>query len=116
MPASGVGYLLAAAGVERVTRTSKKLLPLLGVLVMSALLVLVLISYTINGATMRYELDFVPLMVLGSTLAWAVWSQSPGRRSWQTWSGNAFWIVAVTASLAFNVATTLTPCAGKGSC
>lgn len=116
MPASGVGYLLVGAGVERVAKTSKKLLSLVGVLVVPALLMLVLISYTINGATMRYELDFVPLIVLGSTLAWAVWSQAPGRRLWRTWSGNAFWLVAVIASLAFNLATTLTPCAGKGSC
>jgi hypothetical protein len=116
MPAAAAGYLLVAAGVGRVTRAFRRLLPTLAVLVVPAVLVLVLISFTINGATMRYELDYVPLIVMGSTLAWAVWSQAPGRRPWVTWSGNLLWLVALAGSMAFNVATTLTPCAGKGSC
>lgn len=116
MPAAAVGYLLLVTGVKRVTRLFPKVLPTLGVLVAPAIVILMAISYQFRGTTMRYEIDFAPLIVLGALFAWVAWNRSSQGQQWQRWIGNALFLSALAATIAFSTAITLTPCAGTGSC
>jgi hypothetical protein len=65
---------------------------------------------------MRYELDFAPLVVLGSLFAWVAWNKCSPRPRWAAWLGNGFFLATLAATIAFSLAITLTPCQGTGSC
>jgi hypothetical protein len=115
MPVAALGFVLFVTRLRPVGRQFAKVGPTLLVLAMPALLVLLLLAYRFLGTTMRYELDFAPLLVLASLLGWIGWSRSrPGTTI--TRLGNALWLVALAMSVAFNLAITFTPCAGTGSC
>lgn len=115
MPVAGLGLVLFVTRIRPVTRRFPKVGVTLLVLAVPALLVLLLLAYRFLGTTMRYELEFAPLLVLASLLGWIAWSRSrPGTAI--TGMGNALWLVALVMSVAFNLAITFTPCAGTGSC
>lgn len=116
MPVTGVGFVLLATGVRSVARRLPRVIPTLLVLVVPAVLALLITSYQLQGTTMRYELDFAPLIGLASLLGWVAWSRIPHRAAWTAWSGHALWLAALVASIAFSLAITFTPCAGTGSC
>lgn len=116
LPVSVAGFLLVATGLRRTARLFPRLLPMLGALLVPALSALLLISYQYRGSTMRYELDFAPLVVIGSVLAWVAWNKSSPRPKWATWVGNGVFLAALGATIAFSLAITLTPCQGTGSC
>jgi hypothetical protein len=116
MPAAAAGYLLLATDLRRAGRFFPKILATLGVLLVPALGALLLMSYQYRGTTMRYELDFAPLIVMGSLLAWVGWNKSSPRPRWVGWLGNGFFLAALGATMAFSLAITLTPCQGTGSC
>jgi hypothetical protein len=116
MPAAAAGYLVLATGLRRVTRRFPKVLPTLVALLVPAAVVLLLMSYQYRGTTMRYELDFAPLIVMGSLLAWVAWTRSLPRPRWRAWLGNGFFLATLIATILFSLAITLTPCQGTGSC
>ncbi len=116
MPAAAAGYVLLLTRLRSVARRFPRALVMLVVLLIPAVSVLVLISYQYRGTTMRYELDFAPLIVMGSLLAWVAWNRSVSRPSRLVGIGNGLFLAAVTATIAFNLAITLTPCKGTGSC
>jgi hypothetical protein len=119
MPVTWIGYpllLIATRGLTGSWRRLRPALVVLAVLVIPAAAVLTLVAYAIGGSTMRYELDFLPLFALGSTLAWVVWSSRTAQARWIVWAVNGLWLLAVVASVTFNLAITRTPCAGTGSC
>jgi hypothetical protein len=116
MPVVGVGFVLVATRFRRITRRFPPVIPTLLVLVLPATLMLLWFSYHWEGATMRYEVDFAPLIVLASLLGWIAWNRTLRRNSGAMWFGNAIWLTALAASVVFNLAITLTPCVGTGSC
>jgi hypothetical protein len=116
MPVTGAGFVLLAAGVRGVARKLPRAIPTVLAVAVPAVLVLLLTSYQLRGTTMRYELDFAPLICLGSLLGWVAWSRIPQRGAWITWLGHAVWLAALAASIAFSLAITFTPCVGTGSC
>jgi hypothetical protein len=116
MPAAVVGYLLLAIRFRGTTRRFPRVVPVIVVLLVPSVMVLLLISYRFQSATMRYDLEFAPLIVLGSLLGWVAWNRNSGRSSRSGAFGNAAWLAAVAVSVAFNVAITFTPCRVAGSC
>ena len=116
MPAAGIGFVLLATRFRRIGRRFPKVNPTVLVLVVPSLLLLLSLAYRFPGTTMRYELDFAPLIVLASLLGWVAWNRSMRPASWVAWFGNALWMAALAASVAFNLAITFTPCAGTGTC
>jgi len=116
MPVVGIGFVLLLTRLRRVGRCFPRTIPTLLVLVVPAMFLVVVVSYQFQGATMRYELDFAPLIVLASLLAWIAWYRAARGRAWVTWLGNGLWIAALLASIVFNLAITSTPCVGTGSC
>ncbi|SRR6266536_2093389 len=70
------------------------------------------ISFTFRSATMRYTLDFAPLLLVSGLLAWAFWSTERAPRGARFWLVQATWGLALAASVLFNLAITLTPCPG----
>jgi hypothetical protein len=74
MPAAIMGYLLVATGARRVARMNSRILPVLLLLSVPALIVVVVVSYQLRGTSMRYELEFAPLIMIGGTLAWVAWA------------------------------------------
>jgi hypothetical protein len=69
-------------------------------------------SFTFRGATMRYTLDFAPLLLVSGLLAWAFWSTGRAPRGARFWFVQGIWVLALAASVLFNLAITLTPCPG----
>jgi hypothetical protein len=116
MPVAAAGYLVLATGVRSAVRRFPKMLPTLATLLVPAVGALLLLSYQYRGTTMRYELDFAPLIVMGSLFAWVAWNKGSSRPQWFAWLGNGFFLAAMAASIAFNLAITFTPCQGTGSC
>ena len=116
MPVVGAGFVLLATRFRAAARHVRRVYPTIVLLLLPAAALLLAVTYQFQGATMRYELDFAPLIVLASLLAWVAWYRSARGRSWVTWLGNGLWIAALTASIVFNLAITSTPCTGTGSC
>ena len=116
MPVVGAGFVLLVTRFRATARRLPRVYPTIVVLLLPAAALLLAVSYQFQGATMRYELDFAPLIVFASLLGWIAWYRSARGRSWVTWLGNGLWIAALAASIIFNLAITTTPCTGTGSC
>ena len=116
MPVAGAGFVLLATRLRRVARRFPRVTPTILLLLVPAAAMLLIVSYQFQAATMRFELDFAPLVFLASLLGWVAWNRTVPRTSWVAWFGNALWLVALAASVVFNLAITFTPCAGTGSC
>jgi hypothetical protein len=116
MPLIGLGLVFTATQVPRLARASR---PALVAILSSALVGLIIVTsaaFTLRGATMRYTLDFAPLLLMAALLAWAFWSLRLRVRRARFWLLQTPWIAALTASALFNVAITHIPCQATGSC
>jgi hypothetical protein len=116
MPLIGFGLVLTVTQIPRLARDSRLML----VTVLSGLVVGLAIitgaSFTLGSATMRYGLDFAPLLLITVLLAWVFWNlrlKAVGARYWVL---QTVWILALGASVLFNLAITLTPCRETGTC
>jgi len=116
MPLVGLGLVFTATQVHRLYRERR--LALLAIV--SAILVAAAIvgsaAYALRGATMRYTLDFAPLLLVAVLLAWAFWTLRLNARGLSFWLLQTPWVLALIVSMLFNVAITHTPCQGTGSC
>jgi hypothetical protein len=65
---------------------------------------------------MRYTLDFAPLLLVAVLLAWAFWSLALRARGVRFWLLQIPWVLLLAISVLFNLAITLTPCSGTGTC
>ena len=116
MPVVSVGLVMTVMVVKQLIHRYREvgacILLLLGV----SVALLVETAYRIRGTTMRYELDFAPMLLLAALFGWLVWT-----RAWRShpalfWVGQGLFALALAASIAFNLALVATPCAGTGSC
>ena len=116
MPLIGLGLVMALTQMRGLARRCRPALLAIasGLLVAAALLMS--ISFAFRGATMRYTLDFGPLLLLSGLLAWVFWSIGRAPRGVRFWLVQSAWVMALAVSVLFNLAITLTPCAGHGSC
>jgi hypothetical protein len=116
MPLITLGLVLTATQMKNIYRRCRPLFIAIcaGLLVAGGLLVA--ISITFRAATMRYELDFAPLLLVCGLLGWAWWSLTARVRGRRFWALQTLWVAALVASALFNLAITLTPCQGTGSC
>jgi hypothetical protein len=117
MPAAFAGLVAYPWAWAGAIRRQPWLTALLVTLVGIGAVTLVLLTYHFHGATMRYELDFVPPIlfasVLGGAAAIARWTGT--RRSFAL-VGTGLGLVLVGWSIFFLVNITSYPCAGLGSC
>jgi hypothetical protein len=116
MPLIGFGLVLTASQIPRLARRCRPaLLVILSALSVAVALV-VSVSLTFRSATMRYTLDFAPLLLGAGLLAWAFWSLERRTRKVGFWLLQSLWLVLLAISVLFNLAITLTPCQGTGTC
>jgi hypothetical protein len=116
MPLVAVGLVMAVTQLRGLARRCRPALLAItsGLLVAAALLLS--ISFAFRGATMRYTLDFAPLLLVSGLLAWVFWSTGREPRGARFWLVQSVFVLALAVSVLFNLAITLTPCAGTGSC
>jgi hypothetical protein len=116
IPLLGLGLVLTATQLRRLARECRlALLTILSALLVAAAIVTGA-AFTLRAATMRYTLDFTPLLLIAVLLAWVFWAVSvkaPGARFWLL---QIPWILALGGSVLFNLALVLTPCQGTGTC
>jgi hypothetical protein len=79
-----------------------------------ALLVIATVSYRLHGATMRYQIDYVPFLLLASVLGFLAFVRE--RRSWSLYLTISVAVLLLAWSIFFALSITLYPCAGTGSC
>jgi hypothetical protein len=116
MPLVGVGLVFTMTQVRRLYRDRRlALLAIVSAIVVAAAMI-ASAAYALRGATMRYTLDFAPLLLVAVLLAWAFWTVRLNARGLPFWLLQTPWIVALIVSILFNAAITHTPCQGTGSC
>lgn len=114
MPASVGGIVLfCSVGVARLRR-----LPWLSALVAlmagTGFAIVALNSFHFHSATMRYQMDYSPLLAMASVLGWFVARRFAGAKYHRVLQAVA--VVAVGWSAYFSIGITTYPCAGTGSC
>jgi hypothetical protein len=116
MPLIGFGLVLTATQIPRLARRCRPALVVIVPVLVVAGALAVSVSLVFRAATMRYTLDFAPLLLIAVLLAWAFWSVELRARGVRFWLLQIPWILVLAISVLFNLAITLTPCAGTGSC
>lgn len=116
MPLIGFGLALTATQIRRLSRDCPLALLTILSLLFASVAIVTGAAFTLRGATMRYALDFAPLMLVGVLLTWTFWSLKLTERGFRFWLLQSPWLVLLTASILFNLALGLTPCQGTGSC
>ncbi len=108
MPLIALGLVTAGTQLRALARRCRPALLAIvsGLLVGAA--ILLAISFAFRGATMRYTLDFAPLLLVSGLLAWAFWSTGRAPRGARFWLVQGVWVVALVVSVLFNLAITLT--------
>jgi hypothetical protein len=115
MPVLTVGLVLGAVGFWRTRRTNFLAATVTVSILLVALAICLVPAYQIPGATMRYEMDFGPLILLASILGMGAWLSTRPTRS-ALMAGTTVWAAALAFSVVMNLAITSIPCAGPGSC
>jgi hypothetical protein len=116
MPLIGFGLVLIASQIPRLARRCRPALLVILVALSVAAALAVSVSLAFRAATMRYTLDFAPLLLVAVLLAWAFWSLELRARGVRFWLLQIPWILLLAISVLFNLAITLTPCSGTGTC
>lgn len=114
VPSVPIGITALVAVGPRLMRRAAWLYAGLATAAIASLLVVVFVAWQFNSATMRYELDFAPLLVLVAALGYGCLcglAEGNLRRA-----AIALWVIAAFIGIAFNLAIAWTPCAGTGSC
>ena len=116
MPAVLLGVVAFAIAPWRWFRADAWLTLLVVVCVLDGLLTAVLLSYHFHGATMRYELDFVPPLLFASVLGAATFLHRARRRPAVVLAGVSVGFLVLSWSVFFALAITTYPCHSIGSC
>jgi hypothetical protein len=116
MPLIALGLVMTVTQLRGLARRCRPALVAIGSGLLVAGAILLGISFAFRGATMRYTLDFAPLLLISGLLAWVFWSTGREPRGARFWLVQSTWVLALALSVLFNLAITLTPCVGKGSC
>jgi hypothetical protein len=114
-PSVTIGFGLVAARFRQLVQRMPGLVTIAAVGLGVSLLVLLAVSVPFNSSTMRYEIDFVPLVVIGVVvLVGGALATSPCSR--RTLALGSVWLASVGVSAMAGVALVLTRCPGTGSC
>jgi hypothetical protein len=114
VPAVPFGITALVAVGPRLMRQAAWLYAGLATATIASCLVVVFVAWQFNSATMRYELDFAPMLVLVAALGYGCLCGLMGGNLRRV--AIAVWVIAAFVGIAFNLATAWTPCAGTGSC
>jgi hypothetical protein len=115
MPAAVIGIIAFFCWPWRAVRRWPWLAAMLAVFVVVGFAQVALASYHIHGATMRYEMDFAPILLLASVIGFVV-TVATVRSTRGRVALNAIALVAVAVSTFGSIAITTYACAGTGSC
>jgi hypothetical protein len=118
MPACLVGLLglVGVAVMPHARRRQQRWLPLFVALLAGIALVVVAISsFHFHSVTMRYQVDYAPMLLLASVLGWIMFMQAL-RAGWVRRMAQTAAVFVVAWSAFFSIAITTYPCAGTGSC
>jgi hypothetical protein len=112
MPLITLGLVMIVTQFRRLARRCRpaQLAIVSGLVVAGAIVVGT--SFAFRGATMRYTLDFAPMLLVSGLLAWVFWSTGRTPRGMRFWVVQSVWILALVVSVLFNLAITLTECPG----
>jgi len=116
MPVITAGLVMAAASARRIWRDRDPIGIVIALFLVVPLLMMTITTYALKGTTMRYELDWAPLLLLAGLAGWILWSRAVRGRSWLFWTSQIVIVVTLASSILFNLAITATPCRGKGIC
>jgi hypothetical protein len=116
MPASVLGIVAFFLQPVGRIRRSGWLGIMIGALTAIGLMIVAVSSYRFHGATMRYQIDYGPILLLASVLGWFTVVQHLQRGSTLRWCLSIVAAAVVAWSAFFAIAITAYPCAGTGSC
>jgi len=116
MPASLLGILGLFAAWRSRDAPQKWLALFIAVLAGVGLTVIAVSSFHFHGVTMRYQMDYAPMLLLASVLGWAMLAERLTAGTVATRALQATAILVVAWSAFFSIAITTFPCAGTGSC
>jgi hypothetical protein len=114
-PSIVVGLAMLTAARRRV---AEQMRGLIGIVVLAAavsLMVVLAVSLPFNSSTMRYAIDFTPLLVIAGTIGAAAAVATAAGSSRRVVLGT-LWMTAAGVSALVGIALVLTRCPGTGSC
>jgi hypothetical protein len=116
IPAIPAGLAVTVWHGRRMWASARPLAMLLAGTVALAALVVVAITLPFNASTMRYTVDFAPMLVLAASVGWG-WSlvQHPSGSTERRVFG-AVWMCALGISLVAMLLIVQTPCAQIATC
>jgi hypothetical protein len=114
-PLIAFGLACAIATRSWASRHLRPVLALAALAVAASFLSLVALSLPFNASTMRYSVDFAPLLVVAATIVCAATYRVVGRARWRTLFV-ASWATIVVFGALVGIALVQTPCPGTGSC
>ena len=112
-PVIAIGVRCLPMAIRSSSSTRSSIVFQLGGLLIVALGLLIAVSLPFSSSTMRYTVDFVPVLALVAVVAAVVaFADTTGthRLLWRTW------LIALAWSSVVGVLLPLTPCPGTGSC
>lgn len=111
-----VGLSAWALGARSMWRRARPLVLMMGLTLMFSLVVLAALSLPFNSSTMRYAVDYAPVLVLVGSIGWG-WSVNHyAERAGIRQAFTVVWLVALAMSVGVGSLLTLTYCGGTGSC
>lgn len=117
MPACLLGVVAFAAQPWRRLRERPWLNAFIALVAMTGFIIVAVNSYHFHGATMRYQMDYAPLLLLASILGGLIVLERLKDSSFHWYRvGIGIAAVVVLWSAFFSVAITTYPCVGTGSC
>lgn len=115
-PVIPAGLVVLAANARRIWRQCRPLAVLLGLSLALVPIVLLAMALPFNASTMRYTVDFAPMLILVASVGWG-WSfaQYRDRLTLRRVLATC-WVAAVGLSILIAFLLILTPCTRNGSC
>jgi len=116
MPACVLGVVAFCSQPLSRLRRLRWLSVFIGLLAGTGFAIVALSSYHFHGATMRYQMDYAPILLLASVLGWFMAWQRVERPTRLHHLLKGLSVAVVVWSAFFAVVITTYPCAGTGSC
>jgi hypothetical protein len=114
-PVIPVGIAITVFYARRLRRTHAAVSAVGLVMLGVGVLILLAVALPFNSSTMRYTVDFVPLLVLGVVVIVSAVACVVDRQAARV-AVLSIWTLAVLIAVAFGVLLVQTPCPGTGSC
>src|SRR5205085_10868306 len=114
MPASVLGIVGIFASRKALAPRRRWLTLFAAILAGTALIVVAISSFHFHSVTMRYQMDYAPMLLLAPVLGWTMLSQQLKPRTTTTLALQPVAVTIVAWSAFVSIATTASPSAGTG--